>query len=109
MGLRTDELIAQARVHSPLLARRGEDGLLLAKAQGCRVFDADNMAYVDLLGGGGANLLGYGNQYLLDAVRKASSFGLASGFHATAEVELVDLLAEILPDYGPWVLTPAES
>lgn len=109
MGLRTDELIAQARVHSPLLARRGEDGLLLAKAQGCRVFDADNMAYVDLLGGGGANLLGYGNQYLLDAVRKASSFGLASGFHATAEVELVDLLSEILPDYGPWVLTPAES
>lgn len=109
MGLRSDELIAQARAQSPLAARRGEESLLLAKASGCRVFDADNMAYVDLLGGGGANLLGYANQYLLDAVRKASSFGLASGFHAAAELELVELLSEMLPDYGPWVLTPAES
>lgn len=109
MGLRNDELIAQARTLSPLAARRCEDGVLLAKASGCRVFDADNVAYVDLLGGGGSNLLGYANQYLLDAVRKASSFGLASGFHATAEVELVELLSEILPEFGPWVLTPAES
>lgn len=109
MGLRNDELIAQARTLSPLAARRCEDGVLLAKASGCKVFDADNVAYVDLLGGGGSNLLGYANQYLLDAVRKASSFGLASGFHATAEVELVELLSEILPELGPWVITPAES
>ncbi|HNX51298.1 MAG TPA: aminotransferase class III-fold pyridoxal phosphate-dependent enzyme, partial [Thermoanaerobaculaceae bacterium] len=109
MGLRADELIAQARVLTPLAARRGEEGLLLAKAQGCRVFDVDNMAFIDLLGGGGANLLGYGNQYLLDAVRRASTLGLASGFHAAAEVELVELLSEILPAHGPVVLTPAES
>lgn len=109
MGLRADELIAQARVLTPLAARRGEDGLLLAKAQGCRVFDVDNVVYVDLLGGGGANLLGYANQYLLDAVRRASTFGLASGFHAAVELELVELLSEMLPDFGPWVLTPAES
>lgn len=109
MGLRADELIAQARVLTPLAARRGEEGLLLAKAQGCRVFDVDNMAFIDLLGGGGANLLGYGNQYLLDAVRRASTLGLATGFHAAAEVELVELLSEILPAHGPVVLTPAES
>lgn len=109
MGLRADELIAQARVLAPLAARRGEEGILLAKAQGCRVFDVDNVAFVDLLGGGGTNLLGYGNQYLLDAVRRASTFGLAAGFHAAAEVELLELLSELLPDYGPAVLTPAES
>ena len=109
MGQRADELLAQARRAAPLAWRRGEDSLLLAKAQGCRVFDADNVAYLDLVGGGGTNLLGYGNQYLLDAVRRASTMGLAAGFHAAAELELVDLLAELLPAFSPWVITPSEG
>jgi glutamate-1-semialdehyde 2,1-aminomutase len=109
VGQRGEELLSQARQAAPLAARRGEDSLLLAKAQGCRVFDADNVAYIDLLGGGGTNLLGYGNQYVLDAVRRASTTGLASGFHATAEIELVDLLSELLPSLSPWVLTPSEN
>ena len=81
MGQRGEELLAQARKVAPLAARRGEETLLLAKAQGCRVYDADNVVYIDLLGGGGSNLLGYGNQYVLDAVRRASTTGLTSGFH----------------------------
>jgi len=109
MGQRAEELLAQARLVVPLAGRRGEDGVLLAKAQGCRVFDADNVAYVDLLGGGGSNLLGYGNQYVLDAVRKASTLGLGSGFHASAEVELGEALREMLPAYGPWVFTTSEG
>lgn len=109
MGQRADELLAQARRQIPLAGRRGEESLLLAKAQGCRVYDADNVAFVDLLGGGGTNLLGYANQYVLDAVRKASSMGLSTGFHLTAELELADLLAEMLPQYSPWVITGSES
>ena len=109
MGQRADELLAQARKDVPLAGRRGEESLLLAKAQGCRVFDADNVAYLDLLGGAGANLLGYGNQYLLDAVRRASTTGLASGFHGGAELELADLLKEHAPSLSPWVSTPSES
>jgi glutamate-1-semialdehyde 2,1-aminomutase len=109
MGQRVDELLAHARKAAPLVARRGEDSILLAKAQGCRVFDADNVAYLDLVGGSGASLLGYGNQYLLDAVRRASAMGLASGFHAAAELELVELLEEQLPRYSPWVITTSEG
>ena len=109
MGQRADELLAQARKELPLAARRGEESLLLAKAQGCRVFDADNVAYLDLLGGEGASLLGYGNQYLLDAVRRASTMGLATGFHGPAELELADLLKEHVPSLSPWVVTPSES
>ncbi|TLM99024.1 aminotransferase class III-fold pyridoxal phosphate-dependent enzyme, partial [bacterium] len=109
MGQRGDELLAQARLKTPLAARRGEETLLVAKAQGCRVYDADNVAYVDLVGGGGTNLLGYANQYVLDAVRRASTMGLASGFHATAELELADLLHELVPGFSPWVLAPSES
>ncbi len=109
MGQRADELLAQARKDVPLAARRGEESLLLTKAQGCRVFDADNVAYLDLVGGSGTNLLGYGNQYLLDAVRRASTMGLAAGFHAGAELELADLLKEHAPSFLPWVVTPSEN
>lgn len=109
MGQRAEELLTQARKAVPLAGRRGDETLLLAKAQGCRVFDADNVAYLDLLGGAGSNLLGYGNQYLLDAVRRASTMGLASGYHTAAEVELVDLLEEHNPTLAPWVITPSES
>ena len=109
MGQKVEELLAQARKVAPLTARQADDSLLLAKAQGCRVFDADNVAYLDLVGGAGSSLLGYGNQYLLDAVRRASSTGLASGFHATAELELVELLGEQLPSLSPWVITGSEN
>jgi glutamate-1-semialdehyde 2,1-aminomutase len=109
MGQRNEELLAQAREKAPLTARRGEEGLLLAKAQGCRVYDADNVAYLDLVGGGGANLLGYSNQYLMDTVRRAAALGLASGFHAAAEVELVQLLVEQVPHLASWALTASES
>jgi glutamate-1-semialdehyde 2,1-aminomutase len=109
MGQRVDELLASARERAPLVAQRGEASILLAKAQGCRVYDADNVVYLDLVGGWGANLLGYGNQYLLDAVRRASTMGLNAGFHAAAEVELVELLSEQLPSFFPWALTPSEG
>jgi len=108
MGLRVDELLAQARILAPLAARRGEEMVLLAKAQGCRVFDADNVAYIDLIGGGGANLLGYANQYILDAVRRATTLGLAIGFHPVTELELAEQLSEMLPQFGPWVVAPSE-
>lgn len=108
MAPRGDDLLALAQRAAPLTAKRGETSLLLAKAQGCRVFDADNVAFVDFVGGGGTNLLGYANQYVLDAIRRASAMGLAAGFPAAAEVELVGLLEELVPDLSPWALTASE-
>lgn len=109
MAPRADELLAQAKAMAPLVAHRGEQGIFLAKAQGCRVFDADNVGLVDLTGGGGSCLLGYANQYVLDAVRKATTLGLASGFASTSEVELAETCSEFLPNYGPWVFTSSET
>ncbi len=109
MGQRGDEILARARRRLPLAARRAEETILLAKASGCRVFDADNVALLDLAGGGGGNLLGYANQYVLDAVRRAAGLGLATGFHVTAEIELAEELGEILPALAPWVLTASET
>lgn len=109
MGQRGDEILVQARKWLPLAARRADETVLLAKASGCRVFDADNVALLDLAGGGGGNLLGYANQYVLDAVRRAAGLGLATGFHVAAEVELAEELGEVLPALGPWILTASET
>lgn len=108
MTPRGDDLLALAQRVAPLAARRCEGSILLAKAQGCRVFDADNVAYVDFVGGGGSNLLGYANQYVLDAIRRGSTTGLAAGFSAASEVELVALLEELVPQLCPWALTASE-
>ncbi|MCS7183509.1 MAG: aminotransferase class III-fold pyridoxal phosphate-dependent enzyme [Thermoanaerobaculum sp.] len=109
MAPRADELLAQAQGLVPLASHRGEQGLLLAKAQGCRVYDADNVGLVDLTAGGGSCLLGYANQYVLDAIRKATTLGLASGFASAMEVEVAEALAEFLPTYRPFVLTSSET
>lgn len=109
MGQRSEELLALARSTAPLAARRGEETLLLAKAQGCRVYDADNVAYLDVVCGGGSNLLGYANQYILDAVRRVGTLGLAAGFHSTAEIEVLQVLDDLLPELSPWILTSSET
>ncbi len=109
MPSRADDLLAQARSVLPLEASRAETGLLLAKAQGCRVFDADNVSLVDFTNGGGSCLLGFGNQFVLDAVRKAASLGLAAGFANTLALELAESLEEFLPGYRPWVFTASET
>jgi len=109
MAPRADELFAQAQRLLPLEAIRAEVGVLLAKAQGCRVFDADNVSFVDFTGGGGSCLLGYANQYVLDAVRKATTLGLAAGFASVSEVELAEALAEFVPGFSPWVCTSSET
>lgn len=109
MGQRSEELLALARSKAPLTARRGEETLLLAKAQGCRVYDADNVAYLDVLCGGGSTLLGYANQYVMDAVRRVGSLGLAAGFHSTVEIEVLQVLSDLLPSLSPWVFTSSET
>ncbi len=109
MAPRGDDLLALAQRTAPLALRRGVNGFLLAKAQGCRVFDAENIAYLDFVGGGGGNLLGYANQYVLDAIRRAATTSLAAGYSAVAEVELAALLEELLPHLCPWVLTASET
>lgn len=108
MAPRGDDLLALAQRAAPLALRRGVNGFLLAKAQGCRVVDAENVGYIDFVGGGGGNLLGYANQYVLDAIRRAATSSLAAGYSAVAEVELAALLEELLPHLSPWVLTASE-
>lgn len=101
MGRRQDELIEKA-VAVPFM-RVGADRVLVAhKAEGPRVFDVDNVGYIDYIGAGGATIVGYANQFVLDAVRKILSGGVPEGFHVPLEIDLAETLTRFLPWVSSW-------
>jgi glutamate-1-semialdehyde 2,1-aminomutase len=103
MGHNLDELMDRASL-VPVLRAGSAESVVARKAQGPRVYDLDNIGYVDYLGGGGSSMVGFANQFVLDAVKKALDFGVPHGFHVAAEVELAETLAQFLPWVGCWCL-----
>ena len=68
------------------------------KAKGCRVWDLDEKEYIDMIMGGGSNVLGYGHPEVDEAVRLAVDQGSGSTLGCAEEV----YLAEKLLDIHPW-------
>lgn len=69
-----------------------------SKALGAEVWDLDGNKYLDMsIGGIGANVLGYGDPEVDEAVRNAVSSGVSSSLNCPEEVELAELLCEIHP------------
>jgi glutamate-1-semialdehyde 2,1-aminomutase len=101
MGRLSDELRERAS-GLPGLRSGFERSVVASKAQGARVYDVDNVGYIDYLGGGGAAILGFANQFVLDAVRKVLVNGVPDGFHVPQEVDLADALQQALPWVGNW-------
>jgi glutamate-1-semialdehyde 2,1-aminomutase len=101
MGQRRDELLTRAIAVPEMLARAKVQPVPL-KAQGVRVYDVDNVGYIDYLGGGGAAIVGYANQYVIDAVRKVLVNGIPDGLHVPQEVELAESLQQMVPWSGSW-------
>lgn len=68
------------------------------KADGCRVFDLDNVMYTDVsIMGIGTNLLGYGHPKVDEAVVNAISNGNMSTLNCPEEVYLAERLVELHP------------
>lgn len=103
MGRLSDELLKRAST-LPALRSGFERSVVASKAQGSRVYDVDNVGYIDYQGGGGAAIVGFANQFVLDAVRKVLGNGVPDGFHVPHEVELAEALGKILPWVGSWWL-----
>jgi glutamate-1-semialdehyde 2,1-aminomutase len=103
MGRLNDELLKRAQA-LPGLRAGFERSVVAAKAQGARVYDADNVGYIDYQGGGGAAIVGFANQFVLDAVRKVLGNGVPDGFHVPQEVELAEALGKVIPWVGNWWL-----
>jgi glutamate-1-semialdehyde 2,1-aminomutase len=103
MGRLSEELLKRAQA-LPGLRSGLERSVVASKAQGARVYDADNVGYIDYQGGGGAAIVGFANQFVLDAVRKVLGNGVPDGFHVPQEVDLAEALSKALPWVGNWWL-----
>jgi glutamate-1-semialdehyde 2,1-aminomutase len=69
-----------------------------SKAKGCRVWDLDDNEYIDMsIMGIGANILGYADDDVDQAVMEAVKKGNSSSLNCPEEVELAELLIELHP------------
>jgi len=68
------------------------------KAKGAEVWDLDGNKYIDMsISGIGANILGYADSDVDDAVVQAIRNGSSSSLNCPEEVELAELLCELHP------------
>jgi glutamate-1-semialdehyde 2,1-aminomutase len=86
-------------VNSPVRAFRGVGGspLFIEMAQGSRIFDVDNLQYIDCVGSWGPMILGHGHRYVVEAVKKAATRGFSFGAPTIGEVELAEMVIAAFP------------
>src|SRR4030081_1096179 len=107
MGKQSEALFQRAQevipggVNSPVRAFKAVGGtpLFIEQAQGSRLFDADNLQYIDCVGSGGPMILGHGQRYVVEAVKKAATRGFAFGAPTVGEVELAEMVAQAIPAF----------
>ncbi len=86
-------------VNSPVRAFRGVGGapLFIETAQGARIFDVDNLQYIDCVGSWGPMILGHGHRYVVEAVKKAATRGFSFGAPTAGEIELAEMVVQAVP------------
>ena len=105
MGKNSEALFQRAQevipggVNSPVRAFGGVGGTprFMDMAQGARIFDADNLQYIDCVGSWGPMILGHGHRYVVEAVKKAATKGFSFGAPTIGEVELAEMIIAALP------------
>jgi glutamate-1-semialdehyde 2,1-aminomutase len=86
-------------VNSPVRAFGSVGGTppFIAKAAGCRVFDADGNAFIDYVGSWGPMILGHANPAVLRAVERAMKHGTSFGAPTALEIELAEKICAAVP------------
>ncbi|MBI1967582.1 MAG: glutamate-1-semialdehyde 2,1-aminomutase [Gemmatimonadetes bacterium] len=86
-------------VNSPVRAFRAVGGtpFFVARADGCRLTDADGKTYVDYVCSWGPLILGHAHPAVLEAIRAAAERGWTYGAPCEAEVELAELVRCRMP------------
>src|SRR5919204_478016 len=86
-------------VNSPVRAFRGVGGTppFIEQAQGSRIFDADNLQYIDCVGSWGPMILGHCHRYVVEAVKKAATRGFSFGAPTLGEIELAEMVIAAMP------------
>ena len=86
------------RYTAALMNTFGPPQRLLARGDGCEVFDVDGARYLDLLGGIAVNVLGHGHPTVTAAITaQLSTLGHISNFFSSApQINLAERLLEIV-------------
>jgi len=86
-------------VNSPVRAFRGVGGTppFIEMAQGSRIFDVDNLQYIDCVGSWGPMILGHCHRYVVEAVKKAATRGFSFGAPTLGEIELAEMVVQAVP------------
>ena len=87
-------------VNSPVRAFRavGGDPLMIERAQGARLWDADGNEFLDYIGSWGAMILGHAHPAVVSAIAEQAARGTSYGITCELEIELASLIARAFPD-----------
>jgi glutamate-1-semialdehyde 2,1-aminomutase len=102
---RSSELFARAQkilvggVNSPVRAFRAVSGtpLIIDRAAGSRVWDADGREYIDYVCSWGALILGHAHPDVVSAIADQASHGTSYGMTSPLEIELGERIAQAVP------------
>ena len=95
---RASELLVGG-VNSPVRAFRavGGDPLIISKARGAFVWDADGRRYVDHVCSWGALILGHAHPSVAAAIARQARRGTSFGMTSELEIELAERITRVLP------------
>ena len=105
MGKNSDKLFARAQkvmpggVNSPerSFAGVGATPRFIEQGQGSRIFDIDNLQYIDCVGSWGTLILGHSHRYVVEAVKRQATRGSSFGAPTLEELELVETICQAVP------------
>ena len=105
MSTKNEQLFAQAHKHipggvnSPVRAFAGVGGtpIFMHRANGSKIYDTEDNAYIDYVGSWGPMILGHAHPKVIDAVKKAADDGLSFGTPTPFETTVADKICEIVP------------
>ncbi len=86
-------------VNSPVRAFASVGGTprFISRAQGARMYDANDKEYIDYIGSWGPMILGHGHPTVIAAVSAALQSGFSFGAPTEAEVIMAETLTRLLP------------
>ena len=86
-------------VNSPVRAFKavGDDPIVVTRAKGNRLYDADGNRYIDYCMSWGPMILGHGNIKVLNALRKAIRGGTSFGTLCPNEIKLAEVILDTYP------------
>ena len=96
---RRSEKILVGGVDSPVRAFRAVGGspLIIERAEGARLYDADGNEYLDYVCSWGAMILGHAHPSVTKAIQDQAAYGTSYGMTSPLESELAEQIASAVP------------